>query len=106
MVRNKWRLVLRLLVLFAIAVTSRPDSAASEERPFKARVEGNAHLKGAPPIVENDETGEGEATHLGHFIWEDVEFVDFSLFPVQLSVVGTFTMTAANGDKLFGSLAT
>src|SRR5262245_43564220 len=83
-----------------------PTLTFAGERPFKARLEGNAHLEGSPPIVENHETGEGHATHLGRFIWEDVEFVDFSLFPAQLSVVGTFTMTSANGHKLFGSLMT
>ena len=35
---------------------------------------GNAHLSPSddPFVLRNDETGEGQATHLGRFTWADV----------------------------------
>jgi len=78
--------------------------AAAEDLPFKAMLTGNAHLSPTddPAVLRNDETGEGEATHLGHFTWADVEFADFAAIPGGVSVVATFTMTAADGDELYG----
>jgi hypothetical protein len=78
--------------------------AEAEELPFKAMLTGNAHLSPTddPSVLRNDETGEGEATHLGRFTWADVEFADFGAIPGGVSVVATFTMTAADGDELYG----
>ena len=94
--------------LFMAALALAPDSAAAGERPFKARWTGNANLSETeiPWIMRNDETGEGQATHLGRFTWASVEFVNFIGFPPQVTVEGTFTMTAANGDRLFGEYTT
>jgi hypothetical protein len=94
-------------VAFGAMVLS-PGTVVAEERPFSAMLSGNAHLSPTeiPWIVRNDETGVGEATHLGRFTWSSVEFVDFSNFPPQVAVEGTFTMTAANGDLLYGSYST
>jgi hypothetical protein len=84
------------------------DRAAAEELPFTAQLDGNAHLSptDVPWIIRNDETGDGEATHLGQFTFESVEFVDFSRFPAFVSVNGAFRMTAANGDRLDGTYTT
>jgi hypothetical protein len=100
---------LAIAAVFAIdAKTVSPSALAAEERPFSATLSGNAHLSPTevPWIVRNDETGVGEATHLGRFTWASVEFVDFSGFPPQVAVQGTFTMTAANGDQLYGTYST
>jgi hypothetical protein len=100
------RLLKAILVLAAAlgagAATLPP--AAAQELPFKAMLTGNAHLSPTddPAVLRNDETGEGEATHLGQFTWADVEFADFAAIPGGVSVVATFTMTAANGDELYG----
>jgi len=74
----------------------------AEERPFMAKLAGNAHLTptGDPSVLLNHETGDGEATHLGQFQWEDDEVATFGAGGV--SVVASFTMTAANGDKVYG----
>lgn len=99
------RTVLTLAVtLFLGAVTTTDNSAIAEDRPFVARVAGNAHLSetGDPCVLRNDETGEGEATHLGRFTWGSVEFVDFCSVPGGVSVEAAFIMTAADGDQLFG----
>ena len=76
--------------------------------PFKATIDGNAHLSPTKLLwlQRNDETGEGEATGLGGFAWASVEFVDFRKFPPKVSVVAAFTMTFADGDKLFGAYIT
>jgi hypothetical protein len=98
-------LKLNLVLAAAVGIVVVTLSAAgAEERPFRAMLTGNAHLSPTddPAVLRNDETGEGEATHLGHFTWADVEFADFAAIPGGVSVVATFTMTAANGDELYG----
>jgi hypothetical protein len=82
--------------------------AIAEERPFMARMEGNAHLSETqdPCVLRNDETVEGHATHLGSFNWVSVEFANFCTVPDGVVVTGEFTMTAANGDELTGEYTT
>src|SRR5262245_1910893 len=93
-------LYLAVFFLAAITVASSPGVAAA--RPFKATLTGNAHPDFTNfPVVTNHETGEGQATHLGRFLWEDDEVAVFSP-DGTLAVEGTFTMTAANGDQIFG----
>ena len=89
------------VVLSLTALAAAPGVALGEERPFEARLTGNAHLSPTddPFVLRNDETGEGEATHLGRFTWADVEYADFDEIPDGVAVVATFTMTAANVDK-------
>lgn len=101
--------VVAIAAAFSVGATVlTPSVATAEQRPFKATVSGNAHLSPTddPFVLRNDETGQGEATHLGHFTWADVEYADFGEVPGGVAVVGSFTMTAANGDKLYGELAT
>lgn len=85
-----------------VALTPNPVQAA--DRPFKANLTGNANLSPTdnPAVLRNDETGVGNATHLGRFTWADVEFANFGVVPGEVHVVATFTMTAANGDQLYG----
>ena len=99
--------LLKSIFLLAVVLGVRATTlsvAAADELPFKAMLTGNAHLSPTddPAVLRNDETGEGEATHLGHFTWADVEFADFAAIPGGVSVVATFTMTAADGDELYG----
>jgi hypothetical protein len=96
--------------LFAVAfslaaLAAAPGAAVGEERPFKASLTGNAHLSPTddPFVLRNDETGMGTATHLGAFTWADVEFADFDEIPGGVAVSASFTMTAANGDQLYGT---
>ena len=56
--------------------------------------------------MRNDETAEGDATHLGRFTWVTVEFANFCTVPGGVAVTGAFTMTAANGDELSGEYMT
>src|SRR5438552_14451938 len=92
-----------------LAITlARIHTVAAEERPFLATLTGNAHLSPTddPFVLRNDETGLGNATHLGRFVWADVEYANFAAVPAGVAVIGSFTMTAANGDQLYGTLTT
>ena len=62
MSRMPFRSVLAVAAALAIAASAPTGEAA--ERPFKARLTGNAHLSPTddPFVLRNDETGEGEAT--------------------------------------------
>ena len=101
--------VFAITAALAVGAFARfPGVTVAEERPFLAALTGNAHLSETknPWIQRNDETGAGEATHLGGFTWASVESVNFKDFPPQVSVVATFTMTASDGDELVGEYTT
>jgi len=101
--------VLAITAALAVGAIARfPGGAVAEERPFQAAWTGNAHLSETknPWIQRTDETGAGEATHLGGFTWASVESVNFKNFPPEVAVEATFTMTAADGDELFGEYTT
>lgn len=109
MSRKSFCNLISLAAAFLVGVIAfTPSLAAAKDRPFKARLTGNASLSptGDPAVIRNDETGEGHATHLGRFRWKSVELVDFSAFPPAVAVVGSFVMTAANGDQVFGTYET
>ena len=110
MLRNLLGRVLALGALIGIgALEVCPAVATAAERPFMAMWNGNASLQDTddPCVKRNDETGQGDATHLGRFTWASVETVDFCAIPNGVAVIGeTFTMTAANGDRLFGKYKT
>lgn len=77
-------------------------------RPMSVTLQGNANLipTNDPCVFTNEETGSGNSTHLGAFVWSDVETVNFCTVPGGVSVVGSFVMTAANGDAVTGDLTT
>jgi hypothetical protein len=77
----------------AAAVTTAP-------LPFKGKMEGR-HMSRTPiqpPLVFDVFELTGQATQLGQFKLVIESAVNFTVFPVTGS--GTFTFTAANGDKL------
>src|SRR4051812_5702085 len=101
--------VLSIAAVLSVGATAlTPGGAAAADRPFKANVTGNAHLSPTddPCVLRNDETGQGQATHLGGFTWADVEFADFCEIPGGVAVDAAFTMTAADGDQLYGEFMT
>src|SRR4051794_41895940 len=79
-------------VAFALALC--PGLAVAHGRPFYASVSGNAHLTPTsnPNVVENQETGGGNATHLGKFSWATIEFADFAAVPGGGGGGGKFTV--------------
>ena len=94
------RTLIGLLVLPALAL---PMQAAANDRiPVKARETGTFELLGpcqtGGMILEV--TGTGHATQLGNYNGNYRECLD----PATGAVTrGTFTLTAANGDKVFGT---
>ena len=90
-------------VVMALAV---PGSAlASDHVRFKARGTGVV----APAMVACPAgftplslTGSGRARHLGRYDWVSTECFNFATF---VTVGGRFTLTAANGDTLFGTFS-
>src|SRR4029450_7553898 len=90
-------------VLLYAAVLVRADAL----RPFALSLEGFANPQFTGPCsIVNDETGSGHATHLGAIAFQSHETVDLCSNPDGGEVTGTFTLTAANGDQLFGSYET
>src|SRR5262245_12016431 len=106
--KGTWLSTVVFTVSMGVSLSLGTRAARAHEHPFQAVITGNAHLTPTsdPNVMRNDETGEGYATDLGHFTWQDVELADFSAFPDAVYVIGWFTMTADNGAKLFGVFTT
>ncbi len=90
---------LLLVVLTALALPIR--AAAGAQVPYKGSDSGGYTIPGtcAPGIFQIDINGTGTATQLGEYAYHAVECFD----PVASTVSGEFTMTAANGDTIFGT---
>jgi hypothetical protein len=87
--------------LHAAAGTSNAGQmAAADSLPFKGTLEGHhvSRTPLAPPFVFDRFEAEGQATHLGQFELVIEATVNFGSRPV--TGAGTYTFTAANGDKL------
>jgi hypothetical protein len=91
-----------LIAAAALALTLAGPVSAGDQVPFKGNLAGTATITplGGPIVaVELDATG--TATHLGKFRLDAPHIVDQS----TLTAVGTFTLTASNGDTLTADLA-
>jgi len=89
-----------LLVLVALALPMR--AAAADQVPFKAAETGTFQLLSPCETsgIVVDVTGSGHATHLGDFTTHYRE----CFVPATGAVTnGSFTLTAANGDMVFGT---
>jgi hypothetical protein len=89
-----------LLVLLALALPMR--AVAREQVPFKASETGTFQLLGPCDTtgIALDVTGTGDGTYLGHYSAHYRECFD----PATGAVTdGSFTLTAANGDMIFGT---
>jgi hypothetical protein len=76
------------------------QTSAADSLPFKGTLEGR-HISRTPldpPFVFDRFEAEGQATQLGQFELVIEATVDFGSRPV--TGAGTYTFTAANGDKL------
>ena len=86
---------------FAVhAAAGTPGQAARADLPFKGTLEGR-HISRtplAPPFVFDRFEAQGQGTHLGRFELVIEATVNFGARPV--TGVGTYTFTAANGDRL------
>ncbi len=89
-----------VLAAVLAALTLSGPATARESVPFKGQSSGVVMAVGFDPvagIAYSHVEGEGEATHLGHFtVTGNVAVVLATGIPL-----GTWTLTAANGDMLF-----
>jgi len=102
------RRVAVVITTVAAALVLGTGVASANERPFSASLAGNATLSATadPCVFQNNETATGTGTHVGRFTWASEEFANFCVNPNGVAVIGSFMMTAANGDLLFGVYTT
>jgi hypothetical protein len=86
---------LTLAVVAALGIAG--PLAAAEQVPFRGKLEGDATLTPAPPLLLEDIEAMGAATQLGYFML-DVRLV---VNPATRTAVGVYEFTAANGDTLY-----
>ena len=89
-----------LLAVLAVLTLSGSATAAANQVPFKGRSSGFVTTVGFDPvagILSTRVEGEGQATHLGRFTVTGDVVVDVATGIPH----GTWTLTAANGDRLF-----
>lgn len=94
--RNAVQFAFTLLALVGLTIAG----LAKEQVPFKGRLEGShihKPIPGLPPSAFLDGSGTGNGTHLGKFSYLFPHTVNFSTG----TATGTYTFTAANGDKVF-----
>ena len=106
--KNAFKLPLVVLLLAALASGLALQAAAGTPSqrpaaallPFKGTLEGRhvSRTPLAPPFVFDRFEMEGQATHLGRFQVVVEATVNFGARPV--TGAGTYTFTAANGDRL------
>src|SRR3954466_8304290 len=87
------------LMLAALTLLPLADPAmAGDQVPYKGEQVGVV-TKGAFqfPFAHQSTVAEGEATHIGHYTLTGTFTVDVRFG----TATGLFTLTAANGDKLF-----
>ena len=91
-------LIAAALLLLAFA----GPASASERVPFKGELAGTATVTPvAPPVVAVRISATGTATHLGRFSLDAPHTVN----QATLTAVGTYRITAANGDTITADLA-
>jgi hypothetical protein len=87
-------------VLLTAAIAS--PVLAQAQVPFRGTVEGvDSGSGGAFPVFLRSLSGTGHASHLGQFTMTAEWQVNVLTDPAE--GVGSFTLTAANGDTLFGT---
>jgi hypothetical protein len=78
------------------------EATRGSELPFRGTLEASEVHTGAFPVLHSVLTGTGQATHLGRFTAR-FEF-DITIGVMAPSTtIGSFTLTAANGDSISGT---
>lgn len=90
------------LLLAAVAVGFGPERVwAGDSVPFKGSAAGAVvSATPGPTGVLLRVLAEGQATHLGRFVREELLLLN----PTTGAATGTVTFTAANGDQIFGTV--
>jgi hypothetical protein len=100
MKRVTWKAGL-VLAAFALLYCSGPV-VAKDQVPFKGTLQTTAIVELFPGGFNAEIEGGGQATHLGRYTWESAHTVLFTT-PFFTVTGGDLTLTAANGDQLFGT---
>ena len=98
--RHMWKTGL-LLAVFTLLCLAGPVMA--KDVPFKGTVSGG--FTSTPPVACNSTvtiSAGGQATHLGNYTWESTHNVNVCSSPFVVTG-GSVTLTAANGDQLYGT---
>jgi hypothetical protein len=90
------------LIVAALLLSLAPGVSAGDQIPFKGKLSGTAVITPLnPPIVSVTIDATGTATHIGRFTLQAPHVVNQS----TLVAVGTYLITAANGDTITADLA-
>jgi hypothetical protein len=90
------------LIAAALLLSLAPRVSAGEQIPFKGTLSGTAVITPLnPPIVSVAIDATGTATHIGRFTLAAPHVVN----QATLTAVGTYLITAANGDTITADLA-
>ena len=68
--------------------------------PFEGEYTTSAHILTGPPMLQQEITGEGHASHLGKSSFVALSTLNLTTAP-PFSLGGTATFTAANGDEFY-----
>lgn len=109
--KRKVLLIGTVILVLAVIAAGAALAANNQERPFKGMsyewVTEEGELDGSDcPADTVHITGEGEATHLGKFTVERTHCFtppNHPEFPGSVMHDGEYTITAANGDTLWGT---
>jgi hypothetical protein len=101
--RRMWKLGL-VPAVFTLLCLSGPV-VATDQVPFKGTFAGPLVSVLTPPCTLSATIGGGgQATHLGNYTWASTHTVNLCTTPFTVSG-GSVTLTAANGDQLYGDYA-
>ncbi len=102
------RRVAVVIATLGAALVLGTGAAFAEQRPFSASLAGNSSLSGTgdPCVIQNNETATGTGAEPGRFTWESEEFDSFCANPNGVAGIGSFMITTANGDLLYGVYTT
>ena len=90
------------LTAAALLLSLAGPASAGDQVPFKGTLAGTASVTPlTPPIVAVEIQATGTATHIGRFTLEAPHVVN----QATLTAVGTYLITAANGDTITADLA-
>ena len=103
-------IVLGVVALVSVTMSSYLHSSSSSDQkahhatvPFKGEFIVSIQPLGMPPIQQLKINGAGHATHLGNSRFEMFNTANFTTIPISLTGTGTFY--AANGDQIFTSVS-
>jgi hypothetical protein len=95
--------ILATTIAFSAAALVPANAAQTKVTHITARDHGTFVTSDlTPPLVLTEDKGTGNATHLGRYSLKGSEVINQVTFEVT---DGSFTITAANGDTIFGTYA-